>query len=42
MTDGLSLARLSDADERFFSLRRALGVNSFGLNQLTQLTREAG
>ena len=35
MEDGVSRARLDpDVGERFVSLRRALGVTSFGINQL--------
>ena len=35
-TEGVSRARIDlSADERFVSLRRALGVSGFGLNQLT-------
>jgi mannose-6-phosphate isomerase-like protein (cupin superfamily) len=34
--DSIATTRIDfDADERFVSLRRALGVESFGLNQLT-------
>jgi uncharacterized cupin superfamily protein len=36
MTDGLAFAQIDFAtEERFLSLRRALGVEAFGLNQLT-------
>lgn len=35
MENGVSYAKLDpDHDERFFSLRRALGVTTFGLNQI--------
>lgn len=35
MEEGTSRARLDpDSDERFFALRRALGVTSFGMNQI--------
>ena len=43
MADGVAHARISfDSDERFVSLRRQLGVSSFGLNVLTLKPRQRG
>ena len=43
MADGVSRARLDLASgERFVSLRRELGVEAFGLNQLTLQPRQRG
>ena len=43
MAEGVTHARISvDSDERFVSLRRQLGVSSFGLNLLTLKPRQRG
>ena len=43
MADGVAHVRLTfDSDERFVSLRRSLGVSSFGLNLLTLKPRQRG
>ena len=43
MQDGISIARLDDASvERFVPLRRALGVTSFGMNQIILRPGERG
>jgi quercetin dioxygenase-like cupin family protein len=43
MTDGFSSVRIDfETPERFVSLRRALGVESLGINQLTLEPRERG
>ena len=43
MADGVAHARISfDSDERFVSLRRQLGISSFGLNVLTLKPRQRG
>ena len=43
MAEGVTHARISvDSDERFVSLRRQLGVSSFGLNLLTLKPRQCG
>jgi mannose-6-phosphate isomerase-like protein (cupin superfamily) len=43
MESGVSLARLDPASpERFVSLRRALGVTSFGINQMVLRAGERG
>lgn len=43
MQTGVSVARLEpDTPERFLSLRRALGVTAFGINQMTLRPGERG
>jgi uncharacterized cupin superfamily protein len=43
MTDGFTSVRIDfEAPERFVSLRRALGVESVGINQLTLEPRQRG
>ena len=43
MADGVAHARISfDSDERFVSLRRQLGISSFGLNVLMLKPRQRG
>ena len=43
MHDGVAHARIDfESDERFVSLRRELGVSSFGLNVLTLKPRQRG
>ena len=43
MVDGVKRTRIPfDSEERFFSLRRELGVSSFGLNVLTLKPRQRG
>ena len=43
MADGVAHARISfESDERFVSLRRQLGISSFGLNVLTLKPRQRG
>jgi uncharacterized cupin superfamily protein len=43
MQTGVSVARLEpDSPERFLSLRRALGVSAFGINQMTLRPGERG
>ena len=43
MVDGVTHARIPfDSDERFASLKRELGVSSFGLNVLTLQPRQRG
>lgn len=41
--EGITRARLDhESGERFFTLRRGLGVSSFGINQLTLLAGQRG
>ena len=43
MADGVAHARITfDSDERFISLRRQLGISSFGLNVLIFKPRQRG
>lgn len=43
MSDGLTRAVIDfESQERFVSLRRALGVDSFGINQMTLLPGQRG
>jgi mannose-6-phosphate isomerase-like protein (cupin superfamily) len=43
MEEGIARTRLQpDAGERFVSLRRALGVSSFGMNQMVLEARQRG
>ena len=43
MENGLTFAELEpDSDERFVTLRRSLGVSTFGLNQIRLQPRQRG